>query len=181
MRDVKKLVYSSSGEKDKYKQIKEIVEKSPKTYETIREEWRQENYVIAISVIYFLHRKESQPDFLFPWLLELLQHNNGYIRYATIRMFENEFGPLTVHIRYPGREVPTIISSAKADSILFALYRNLRSLIAQFWKLEYKKYTYVSSLPVGVYKSIQLLLSCLEDLCGEDYLYHLEKKFYLIN
>src|SRR3989338_7029194 len=66
-RRIKKLVYgSSSKDKDKHTDIKKIINTAPSHYAGIFEHWRQENYVIAISVIYFLHDREKQPDFLFP-------------------------------------------------------------------------------------------------------------------
>ena len=67
-REVRKLLYSSQGGDDKYKEIKNLVNNAPDEYAKISEEWRQENFVMAISVIYFLHNRENQPDFLFPWL-----------------------------------------------------------------------------------------------------------------
>ena len=61
-REVRKLIYSS-GEGEKYKDIASIIENSPAEYEKISENWRQENFVMAISVMYFLHNREKQPDF----------------------------------------------------------------------------------------------------------------------
>lgn len=167
-REVRKLVYSSH--EGKYELMASIIDKASVEYEKIKENWRQENFVIAISVMYFLHRKENPPDFLFPWLFKLLQHENGYIRYAAVRMFENELGPLTYHIRFPDRK-STIsdLSPKHADYILFALYIKLNDLMADFWKPEYKRYKYIASFPTGVYKSIQLILSRLEEDCGKEY------------
>jgi len=82
-RAVRKLVYSSAASnKDKYEDIAVLVRTAPENYIRISEDWRQENFVMAVSVIYFLHDRENQPDFLFPWLFDLLQHENGYIRHA---------------------------------------------------------------------------------------------------
>lgn len=178
-REIRKLLYSSSAG-NKYKSIALIIDKVPLDYGKIKESWRQENFVVAISVIYFLHNKESQPDFLFPWLFKLLHHENGYIRYASIRMFENELGPLTYHIRFPNRKsCISNLSPEAADFILFQLYINLNNLMADFWKPEYKRYKYISSLPAGVYKSIQLILSRLEDYCGEEYMDCLARQTHL--
>lgn len=178
-REVRKLIYSFS-EVDKYKLITSIIDNAPIEYAKIKEDWRQENFVIAISVMYFLHNKENQPDFLFPWLFKLLQHKNGNIRHAAVRMFENESGPLTYHIRFPGEESTILkLSSESADSILFELYVNLNNLMADFWKPSFKKHKYISLLPTGVYKSIQLILSHLEDNCGREYLEHLMKQNFM--
>lgn len=178
-REVRKLLYNSNAG-NKYKSIARVIDKAPLDYEKIKESWRQENFVIAISVIYFLHNKESQPDFLFPWLFKLLHHENGHIRYASVRMFENELGPLTYHIRCPNRKSSILKLSPKAaDFILFQLYINLNNLMADFWKPEYKRHKYISSLPAGVYKSIQLILSCLEDYCGKEYMDNLTRQTYL--
>ena len=79
-RDVRKLIYSAKNGRDGYDEIKKIVNNSDEVYRNIKEEWRQENFVMAISVMYFLHDKEDKPDFLFPWLFYLIQHKNGNIR-----------------------------------------------------------------------------------------------------
>ena len=99
-REVRKFLYQSSLDyKSKFNEIKSIIENAPEEYRSIVEDWRQENFVVAISVLYFLHNKEDQPDFLFPWLFHLLLDKNGNTRQSAVRMIENELGPLTVHIR----------------------------------------------------------------------------------
>jgi hypothetical protein len=170
-RDVRKLIYSSQNGRDEYKVIKNIIDKAPLEYAKITEDWRQENFVTAISVMYFLRDRDNQPDFLFPWLFELLSHKNGYIRHASVRMFENEIGPLTLHLRFPG-EISSIygILPDQADHIIFELFENLNNLTTYFWKLTYKKYKYISSLPTGPYKSTQMILSRLADDCGKKYM-----------
>src|SRR3989344_3761031 len=101
-RGVRKLMYSSSASgREKYDEIADLVRTAPENYARISEDWRQENFVMAVSVIYFLHDRENQPDFLFPWLFQLLQHPNGYIRYAAVKMISHEIGPLTYHLRFP--------------------------------------------------------------------------------
>lgn len=178
-REVRKLLYNFSAG-NKYKSIASIIDKAPVEYEKIKESWRQENFVMSISVIYFLHNKEGQPDFLFPWLFKLLHHENGYIRYASVRMIEIELGPLTYHIRFPNRKSSILnLSPKRADFILLELYMHLNNLMADFWKPEYKRYKYISSLPAGVYKSIQLILNRLEDYCGEEYMDCLPRQIHL--
>lgn len=175
-REVRKKVYAAD-EENKYEMIVSIVAMAPEGYKDIMEDWRQENYVMAISVMYFLGTNRSQPDFLFPWLFELMKHKNGNIRQAAIRMFEIEFGPLTYHIRIPGEKSSYLdVSPELADHILFATFVTINNLMSEFWKPEFKKYKYISSLPTGVYKSLQLLLSRLEDLCGKEYLKQLQTK-----
>ncbi|OGI74599.1 hypothetical protein A3D42_00055 [Candidatus Nomurabacteria bacterium RIFCSPHIGHO2_02_FULL_41_18] len=164
-RGVRKLLYSSHG--GQYKDIASIIENAPKEYAKINEDFRQENFVMAISVMYFLHNKENQPDFLFPWLFQLLQHENGNIRQAAVRMIGHELGPLTYHIRFPGEKSDFHkFSLGQAGSILFGLFTNLNNLAANLWKPEYRKCKYIDSLPTGPYKSIQLILSHMEDDCG---------------
>ena len=87
-REVRKLLYSSRNGKNEYDDIKNIINSAPNKYLEIFEDWRQENFVMAISVMYFLHNNESRPDFLFPWLFHLLRRKNGYIRQAAVRMIE---------------------------------------------------------------------------------------------
>ena len=179
-RQVGKFLHSFYGQ-EQFDEIRPIIEKAPEEYAKITEDFRQVNFVIAISVIYFLHNRESQPDFLFPWLFSLLWHRNGNIRYAVVRMVENELGPLTYHIRFPdeARTVPSI-SPAKADQILLELFFVLNTLLRESWKPEYKKYKYIDSLPSGTYKSIQLILSELEEDCGKEYIKQMEKTLHII-
>ncbi|MFH0853960.1 MAG: hypothetical protein V1891_00485 [bacterium] len=116
-RDARKLLYGSSDGGD----FKMIIENAPEEYVKITEYWRQENFVVAVSVLYFLHDKESQPDFLFPWLFYLLRHQNGNIRNAARRMMENELGPLTVHIRCPEHK-QSKSKTEQSDFILLNLF-----------------------------------------------------------
>ena len=126
-RRVRKLLYSSQGEKDKYQDIKNIINNVSDEYSKISEDWRQENFVIAISVIYYLHNREEQPDFLFPWFFQLLQHPNGIIRYAIVRMFSIELGPLTAYIRIPGYTSDKL-KPKQADSILQTLFMSINEI-----------------------------------------------------
>ena len=169
-RGVRKFLYSAKSGKDEYIEIKEIVNHADKIYRNIKEEWRQENFVMAISVMYFLHDRENEQDFLFPWLFYLIQHNNGNIRQSAVRMFKNELGPLTVHIRCPENSFSSNkIINKECDQILFDMHEELQFLLSKFYKPIYKKYKYISSIPTGQYKSIQLVLVELVDDCGEKY------------
>src|SRR3989344_2034973 len=166
-REVRGLVYGS-GENEKYERIASIIENAPAEYVKIVEDWRQENFVIAISVMYFLHNRENQPDFLFPWLFQLLQYKNGNIRHSAVRMIRHELGPLTYHIRLPGEKIsPRELSPEQADHILFGLHTNLNNLAAGSWNPSYKKFKYIGDLPSGTYKSVQLVLSLLNDYCSD--------------
>lgn len=167
-REIRKLVYSSNNSKDTYREIKNIINSAASEYVKIFEGWRQENFVMAISVMYFLHDREDKPDFLFSWFLHLIQHPNGNVRHAAVRMFEQELGPLTCHIRFPGRESGYAkITKEQADSILFSLRSNLEALATDSYKPSYRKFRYINSLPSGTYKSIQHILSCLEEYCSD--------------
>lgn len=172
-RRVRKLVYSSSASgREKYEEIAAIVRTAPENYARISEDWRQENFVMAISVIYFLHDMEAQPDFLFPWLFQLLQHQNGYIRHAAVKMISHEIGPLTVHLRFPGDKsiLGERLKPEQADNILYSLFVSLNQLMATLWQPKYKRYKYIDSLPVSPYKSVQMVLFELEDSCGKKYI-----------
>ena len=177
-REVRKLLYNNSRDGGKYDDIKKIIEDAPDEYRKIKEDWREENFVVAVSVLYYLHDRESQPDFLFPWLFYLLKHKNGNIRHATVRMIENELGPLTVHIRCPEYKQRRL-KSEQSDSILLNLFKGLNNLLAVLWKPEYKKYKYVDSLPTCPYKSIQMVLGKMENDCGKEYMERLKSRFVL--
>lgn len=180
-REVRKLVYSS-GDGSKYKQITSIVEKAPVEYKKITEDWRQDNFVMAISVMYFLGNKRDNPDFFFPWFFKLLQHENGNIRHAAVRMIEIELGPLTVHLRVPDwKTTHPEYSEEQASRILFELYVNLNNIAANFWKPVYKRYKYIDSLPTGQYKSVQMVLARLFELCGEEYFNKMNTRYHSTN
>jgi len=166
-RGVRKFVYGS-GKSEKYERITSIIENAPAEYAKITEDWRQENFVMAVSVMYFLHNRENQPDFLFPWLFQLLQHTNGNIRHATVRMIKHELGALTYHIRFPGEKIShRELSPKQADKIIFGLRTDLNNLMASSWKDSYRKFKYVERLPSGTYKSAQLILGLFDDYCSE--------------
>ncbi len=97
---MRKLVYS--GGNGKYDEIKKELEKVKENYKNIVEDWRREFYISSISIMYFLHHKESNPNFFLPFLLGLLENENGKIRYCAYKMISNDLGPLTVHLRHPG-------------------------------------------------------------------------------
>ncbi|MEA1925952.1 MAG: hypothetical protein U9M90_01755 [Patescibacteria group bacterium] len=173
-REVRKLLYSSH-DGGQYKKIASIIENAPKEYVNITEDWREENFVMAVSVLYYLHDRESQPDFLFSWIFHLLQHKNGNVRHAATRMIEHEIGPLTVHIRCPDYKQDKS-KTEQSDFILFNLFMNLNNLLADLWEPKYKKYKYVSSLPTSPYKTIQMILSKMEYDCGKKYMKRLESR-----
>lgn len=174
-RRVRKLLYSSQGGRDKYNDIKNLINGAAYEYAKISEDWRQEDFVGAISVIYYLHDREKQPDFLFPWLFQLLQHSGGIIRYAAVRMLSNEIGPLTVHLRFPGDRsiLGDKLKPEQANDILYSLFVGLNRLLAALWQPKYKRYKYINSLPASPYKSIQMILAELEESCGHKYIEHL--------
>jgi hypothetical protein len=175
-RQVTKLLYGSKIQ-DKYDDIKNAVEDASEAYHKIVEDWRQENFVVAISVIYFLHDKEAESDFLFPWLFQLLLHSNGVIRYAAVRMLSDELGPLTVYVRISDFK-PNGLTNCKpqqAEAILFSLFIDLNKLLGSVWRPKYKKYKYISSLPACPYKSVQMVMARMEELCGVEYIDKLAK------
>jgi len=174
-REVRKLLHSSS-QGGRYEEIETIIETAPDEYRKIIEDWREENFVIAVSVLYFLHDKENQPDFLFPWLIYLLQHQNGNIRQSAVRMIEHELGPLTFHLRCPEYK-HSELRSAQSDSILLNLFVALNNLLANLWKPEYKKYKYIDSLPACPYKSAEMVFSEMEVDCGKEYMKRLKSQF----
>lgn len=183
-RQVSKLLYSAK-DTSKYEDIKQIVNTALNEYKKIVEPWRQENFVLAASVIYYLHDREAEQDFLFPWFYELLQHNNGVIRYAAVRMISHEFGPLTYYIRFPDRTQDRFdmlrVTKSQADGILYSLFAQLTGLLATLWKPAFKRYKYVDSLPTGPYKSIQMVFTRLEELCGREYMDRLTDRYHRAN
>lgn len=173
-REVRKFLYSSRSRDAGLREIGRIITNAPKEYENISEDWRQENFVMSVAVIYFLHNHKKEPDFLFPWILKLLQHSNGNIRYAAVRMIDHETGSLTFHVRFPReRRLVGELNPEHADKILFSLYKSLNDLSSALWKPSYKKYKYIDSLPSSPYKSIQMALADLEYDCGDEYINHL--------
>jgi hypothetical protein len=172
-RRVRKLLYSATATsgREKFIDMANLIKNAPREYEKISEEWRQENFVLAVSVIYFMHDRESQPDFLFLWLFQLLQHSNGYIRYAAVKMISHEIGPLTVHIRIPdfNSRYENKLKPEQADTILRSLSVSLNELLETLWQPKYKRYKYIDSLPASPYKSVQMVLADLEESCEQEH------------
>jgi len=148
-REVRKLTYGSRSGKNEFKIIQGIIEAAPLMCARISEDWRRENFVLAISVIYFLHDREDQPDFLFPWFFQLLQNKNGNIRHVAVRMIEHELGSLTCHIRFPEKELGfSKLSPEIADQVLYDLRMNLENLERSSWNREYKKLNILTNFQV---------------------------------
>jgi len=181
-RKVRKLLYSSTGtyNREKFIDIANLIKNAPGEYEKISEGWRQENFVLAVSVIYYMHDREDQPDFLFPWLFQLLEHPNGVIRYASVRMLSHEIGPLTVHIRFPNHKPGYFgkLTPEQADTILHSLFINLNELMGTLWQSKYRRYKYIDSLPASPYKSVQMVLAELEESCGHKYIDHFIGRYF---
>ncbi len=175
-RAVRKAAYSSHA--GKYDYIKAIINSASEKYRTITEEFRQENFVMAVSVIYFLHDREQEPDFIFPWLFHLLKHKDGNIRHCAVKMFWHELGPLTVHIRVPWwKSKSNELSPKRSDQILFDLFTGLEIMANEYFVPAYKKYKYIDSLPSGTYKSIQMVLARMRDDCGDKILEDFRVKY----
>lgn len=176
-REVRKYLYSSHDEREKYNEIKNLIENAPAKYAEIAEVWRQENFATAISVIFFLREKKPLADYWFPWQFALLEHENGNIRQAAVRMLTNELGPLTVHLRFPGKKSYQDIPIEEADKMLLEIFVRLRHLLHLTWKSNYKKHKYVSNLPSSPYKSGQLVMGEFVDDCGKEYVKKMEDFF----
>ncbi len=174
-REVRKLLYRSPYYDEKFKDINLIVENAPKKYFDISENWRKENFVVAISVLYYLYEKEDLPDFLFPWLFYLLLNKNGNIRQSAVRMIKNNLGALTFHIRCPEYK-HSKSKIEQSDFILINLFLSLNDLLGMTWKPKYKKCKYISDLPVSPYKSVQMILDELKYSCGDKYIKHLKSQ-----
>jgi len=179
-RQVRKLLYNSgSNSRSRFKDIENQINRAPADYADITEEWRQENFIMAISVIYFLRSKEKEFDFFFPWFFKLLLHSNGNIRYAAVRMITTDLGPLTVYIRVSNFKSTEIkgLSKERSDEILFFLFIGLNYLLAKTWKPAYEKYDYVDSLPTSPYKSVQMVMARMYEFCGDRYMEKLVQKY----
>ncbi|MDD4409936.1 MAG: hypothetical protein PHW52_04790 [Candidatus Pacebacteria bacterium] len=166
-RTLRKILHSAGNRDEKFQSIGKIMNEAPFEYAKIVEAWRQENFVIAISVIDFLSNEEKDFDSLFPWRFQLLQHPNGNIRFATVKMFERDIRYLTYHIRFPeyehGKE-----KSERADNILNTLFLSLDRLLPKLWKPGYGRYKYIDFMPASPYKSTQMVMSKLRECLSPD-------------
>ncbi len=170
-RSVRKLVFAANRPRNDRSEITRIIETAPEVYESIQEEWRQEYFVVATSILYFLKDEALPIERFFPWHFHLLQHPRGNIRQSVVRMLSHDLGPLTVHIRVPDYTTMHMeFTPEHADAVLFDLFQNLQNLAEDYYKPTYKRYKYVQSLPIGTYKSVQLVLGYMEDLCGKAYI-----------
>jgi hypothetical protein len=169
---LRKIVYSNYKTSE-YKVIVRIVKDALRIYEKIDEEWRQENFIVALSTIYFLRDyKKYPPDHLFPLFLGLLQHSNGNIRYATVRMLRDEIIFLSIYLRLPEEEKKGDRQrKLEFDHILYWLYVGLIRLsdVIETWKkVDYEKYKYIDEIPSSSYKSVQMVIANMIEFCGEE-------------
>ena len=166
-KSVRKLIYTVNN-RDDDQAILKIVNNAPFEYAKIQEDWRQENFVKALSVIDHIYTKEKNYDILLPWMFQLLQHENGNIRFSVVKIFEFDIAYLSYHLRCE-KEEKDKLKSEDADKVLHNLFLNLDHLITSLWKPIYDKYQYIDLMPASPYKSVQMVISVLIDFCGEDY------------
>ncbi len=170
-RSVHKVTFSTKTTED-YSNIKDVITNAGEIYSLLREPWRQEDFVHALSIIYFLRSDEEDLDENFPWFFHLLQDTNGRIRYAAVKMLCHDLGPLTVHIRCPefiNKEMSKR-DCMESDRILRQLFSGLEILLQKTWESKHEKYTFVSDMPSSPYKSAQMVMVEMMDLCGEEYI-----------
>lgn len=173
--EVRKLLYKGNYDKKTYREIYSIVEDAPNKYVKIIEEWREENFVRAISVMHFSYVWHKQPNILFPWLFFLLTHKNGNVRNSARRMIENSLAPLTTHLRGDFFK-HTDKKIKEFNSILFAIYYDLNLLLDSTWEPKYERYKYVDSLPTSPYKTVQMVLCAFKRICGKDFTKQVQKE-----
>ena len=120
------------------------------------------------------------------FVLELIQNPSGKIRQATInaadwlilmnlRLNKNDF-----FLRKPTAEYITRIERDRER--FFNLVQSAERLLDKYYQPKFERYKYVSSLPVGIYKSIEKFMTeCLmpseyQENIYEEYCSSLEKK-----
>lgn len=97
------------------------------------------------------------------FLLSYIQHPSGKIRQAVIHASEYLISSIIVGLRHGEKEkklTPDIKESVKKNKMRFgAFVMEVENLIDQYQRPRFKKYKYVSSLPTGVYKSLNKLIT----------------------
>lgn len=110
----------------------------------------------AIGEEYF----EDWADFL----LKYIQHPSGKIRQAVIHATEYLILDIAVDLRYVserGKDLtPDLKESVAKNRARFGCFvMTVEDLLDRYYEPRFKKYKYVSSLPIGVYKSLNKLIA----------------------
>jgi len=133
-----------------------------KNFDEITNPVNQESFVLSLRIFFCDIENYFEPvlDFLF----KIIRHENGKLRYAAIRAFDR-LQPALAEATVPPR-LPmfrTVSEKRRKDikSAYFNLIDKTCELSEKHCKPEYRKYKFVSDLPVSVYKSLQSFLSIL--------------------
>jgi len=111
------------------------------------------------------------------FILAYIQHPSGKIRQAIIKISDYLIMDLRMDFKYDfvrtkdknlNRQEIIVSNKKKFCSFVFSI----EDLTRQYYESIFKKYKYVDSLPIGVYKSLQMLLANLLEAEFYEKMYH---------
>ncbi|HZE86970.1 MAG TPA: hypothetical protein VE090_02065 [Methylomirabilota bacterium] len=116
------------------------------------------------------------------FVLKCIQHPSGKIRQAVIHIADVLVTSLDVYV-FNKKETKTeeekrMIRETINLQRFGRLVMSVEDLVQHYYEPKYKRYKYVSSMPIGVYKSLQILIT--EKLLPSEHYENLYKEFYTI-
>lgn len=150
----------NKGDKKTTKIFLKEMEKGIKNFDAIKNVDNQVAFVFALK--WFLlaadpsYIEDRWPD-LKNFVLKMLQHKSGRVRYAMVRITFY----LTISLRLfnldGGKLSPKQKKMIAKHRLLFCeLVEEVEQLIEKYFEPKFRKYKYIQSLPPSIYKSLQM-------------------------
>ncbi len=142
-----------------------------KTFEQIKDANHQAYFINTLKWPLYAIGYENF-DVFAKFFLRYIQHPSGKIRQAIIKAVDYLIFDLTLGIDgnyyHEEKSKEEIKKIADRDKIRFGLFVTIiERLEEKYYEPKFKRYKYISSLPVGVYKSLQILI--VEQLLRGEY------------
>ncbi|PIU18756.1 MAG: hypothetical protein COT16_01250 [Elusimicrobia bacterium CG08_land_8_20_14_0_20_44_26] len=141
-KELRKL-YHNSNEKECDIIAEEFISEM-KNFDSIKNPDNRANFIYALWVA-FLQKRETHFDFFMDFLIERAQDKNGKIRNAALNIagWIYPFPPLRDKIKEKIKKIEPL-------------------LLQKYYQPKFARFKYIKALPVGIYKSLQMMM---EKLC----------------
>jgi len=136
-------------------------------FEQIKDIDCQVKFIGALKWAFWAIGEENFKEFS-EFILKYIQHPSGKIRQAIINACSPLVFKITLKIKFEDEKGSTKGKTKKEDLMRFGRFVDeVIRLIEKYFEPKYRRYKYVSSLPPGVYKSLQKLIS--EEILRSEY------------
>lgn len=142
-----------------------------KTFEQIKDADHQAYFINTLKWPLYAIGYENF-DVFARFFLRYIQHPSGKVRQAIIRAVDYLIFDLTLDMnrnyQHKGKSKEALKKIIARDRMRFGLFViTTERLEEEYYEPKFKRYKYISSLPAGVYKSLQILM--MEELLRSEY------------